>query len=126
MKGRFIALVAAFVGALAMVAPSAAAPPAASSVQIERQATFVSPGSIVVTVVFTCPAGSASSVRVGVSQEQAVGPNTNGFSFMNVCAPALTRRSTCWSREGRLPLARPSSPRSWLVTSSPSSLRTRE
>jgi hypothetical protein len=84
MKGRFIALVAAFVGALAMVAPSAAAPPAASSVQIERQATFVSPGSIVVTVVFTCPAGTASSVRATVSQQQAVGPNTNGASFMNV------------------------------------------
>ena len=67
-----------------MVAPSAAAPPAASSVQIERQATFVTPGSIVVTVVFTCPAGTVSNVRVTVSQQQAVGPNTNGASFSNI------------------------------------------
>jgi hypothetical protein len=41
-------------------------------------------GSIVVTVVFTCPAGTVSNVRVTVSQQQAVGPNTNGASFSNI------------------------------------------
>ena len=59
---------------------SAAAPPAAVSVQIERQATFGTlPGTIVLVIDITCPTGQLANMFVAVSQQQPVGPNRNGF-----------------------------------------------
>ena len=84
---RFMALIAALAVPFVLVAPSAAAPPAGSSVQIEKQATFVSPTSIVVSVVVQCPAGESGFMHVFVSQQQTVGPNRNGSSgpFLLTC-----------------------------------------
>jgi hypothetical protein len=83
MKGRFIPLIAAVVAALAVAAPSAAAPAAGTSVAIERQATLVTSAQLVVRVAVQCPAGTMEQIQVGVSQQQPIGPNTDGFGFMN-------------------------------------------
>jgi hypothetical protein len=81
MKGRFIPVVGVLTIVLAVVAPSAAAPPAATSVAIARQATFVNPSEIVVRVTLECPAGTDVSIQVGVSQQQSVGPNATGAGY---------------------------------------------
>ena len=79
MKARLIPLIVALVAGLTLVAPSASAPPAGYSVQIEREATLVSPLTLAVSVVVQCPAGKGGvTVRVVVSQPQTVGPNTEG------------------------------------------------
>jgi hypothetical protein len=84
---RFMALVAALAVSFVLVAPSAAAPPAGASIQIEKQATLLSPSTIAVSVVVQCAEGTQAFVNLGVSQQQTVGPNTtgNGFSPIFVC-----------------------------------------
>jgi hypothetical protein len=78
MKGRYIPLIAALAAGLVLVAPSPAAPPAAASVALGHDATLLTPTQIVVSVVAECPAGVLAVVQVNVSQQKAVGPNTNG------------------------------------------------
>jgi hypothetical protein len=84
MKVRFIPLIAALVAGLSLVASSAAAPPASTSLQIQGKATSVTASQIVVRVAVTCPAGTTEQIQVQVSQQQTVGPNTNGGGVTNV------------------------------------------
>jgi hypothetical protein len=81
MKGRFIPLIAALAAGLVLVAPSAAAPPAGASVTIGHQATLVTLTQILVPVAAECPAGVQASFNVTVSQQNTLGPNTNGIGF---------------------------------------------
>jgi hypothetical protein len=84
MKVKFIPLIAVLAAGLILVAPSAAAPPATTSVQLDSKATLVTSGTIVLHVVLECPAGTSGSVHAGVSQQHPVGPNTSGFGSMSV------------------------------------------
>jgi hypothetical protein len=76
---RFISLVAALGAGLLLASPSAAAPPASTSVQIDPQATFVSPSTIVITIGVECPSGTAALLNGSISQPQVSGPNTTGL-----------------------------------------------
>jgi hypothetical protein len=86
MSTRFMAFLAVCAGALALVAPSAASGPAATSVSIQKNATLLNPMQVVVPLVVQCPAGEFAFPVVFVDQPQPVGPNTagNGSTFL-VC-----------------------------------------
>ena len=90
---RFMALIAALAVPFVLVAPSAAAPPAGVSIQIERQATLLSPSQIVVSVVVQCPAGTPAFVQMQVSQQQTVGPNTTGTGFASIACDGTNQTS---------------------------------
>ena len=79
MSTRFMAFLAVCAGVLALVAPAAASGPAATSVQIQKNATLVSPAQVVVPLVVQCPAGEFAFPTVFLDQPQAVGPNTAGI-----------------------------------------------
>jgi hypothetical protein len=87
MSSRFMAFLAVCVAALALVVPSALSAPAATSVQLGKNAALLAPGQIAVPVVFQCPQGVTGGVFVSVSQQQPTGPNTTGFGqlFPVVC-----------------------------------------
>jgi len=78
MSTRFMAFLAVCAGALALVVPSASGGPAATTVQIQKNATLVSPTQVVVPLVVQCPAGEFAFQSVFLDQTQAVGPNTAG------------------------------------------------
>src|SRR5688500_2062074 len=78
MKG-LVTTLTVLLAASALVAPSAAAPPAGASVAIEHEATLVTPTQVLVRTVVECAAGVQASLCVSVSQQTTLGPNTNGF-----------------------------------------------
>ncbi len=84
MSGRFMAFLAVCVAALALAVPTAISGPVAASVQIGKNAAFVTSAQIAVPVVFQCPPGVTGSVIVSLSQQQLSGPNTTGFGFLAV------------------------------------------
>jgi hypothetical protein len=85
MKVRFIPLIVALVAGLSLVASSAAAPPASSSVQLQSKASFVTtPSDVLVRVTVVCPFGTTEQVQARISQPQPPIGNTNGFGVTNV------------------------------------------
>jgi hypothetical protein len=87
---RFLAIasvITALAAALVLAAPVGATGPATTSLAIGSQASFgPAPNTIVVTVVFQCPAGESGIFGVFVSQPQSTGPNVQG---------STTRAVTC-------------------------------
>jgi hypothetical protein len=78
-----VSLIAAVAAALVLVA-SAGAGAATTSLAIAPQASLGTvPGTVVVTVVFQCPAGESNGAfGVFVSQPQPVGPNVEGQTIV--------------------------------------------
>jgi hypothetical protein len=95
-------------------------------VAIERQATLVTSAQIVVRVAVECPAGTMEQVQAGVSQQQPVGPNTDGFGFMNTMCDGSKQTVSVLVNGGPFTAGQAFATARGLVSRSPHWLRTRE